>query len=108
MVFAQRHRLAHIDLVEGGQHRRGVLRRLQPLGDPPPEAAHPHSHLTFADGGSRCRRRRGRHLGGEHVGLPDPAPWPGPSNPPPAPPRPLHPLPHPPSGTPTPPPPPPL
>src|SRR5260370_8360305 len=83
MVFAQRHRLAHIDLVEGGQHRRGVLRRLQPLGDPPPEAANSSSHLTITVGGSRRRRRRGRTPGSDKVGLPSPDTLPVPFHPPP-------------------------
>ena len=52
--LAQRDRLAHVDFVERGQHRGGVLCRLQPLGDPASQPAHAHPHFTFA-----CDRRRG-------------------------------------------------
>jgi hypothetical protein len=56
-LLAQCDRLAHIDFVEGGQYRRGVLRRFQPLGDAPPQPRHPHPHLALADGHRRWRRR---------------------------------------------------
>src|SRR5262245_34114016 len=72
MTLAQRDRLAHIDLVEGRQHRGGVLRRLQPLGDPPPQAAHAHPHFALADGGNGWRRRRRWWPRREHIGLRDP------------------------------------
>jgi hypothetical protein len=52
MALAQRDRLGHVDFVEGGEHRGGVLRRLQPLGDAPPQAGHAHAHLVFPGGGS--------------------------------------------------------
>ena len=49
-ALAQRDRLAHVDFIEGGQHCRGVLRRLKALGDPPSQARHPHPNLALRRG----------------------------------------------------------
>ena len=72
----------HVDLVEGRQHGRGVLRFLEPFGDAPAQPGHRHALLARA---GRCRlggRERGRRriaggfgCGGEmcqHVALGQP------------------------------------
>ncbi len=41
-AFAQRDGAAHIDFVEGRQHRRILLRLLEALGDTPSQPGHPH------------------------------------------------------------------
>jgi hypothetical protein len=72
VTLAQRDRLAHIDLVEGRQHRGGVLRRFKTLGDPAPQPAHPHVNLAFI--GGRCRERRFfAPTEGEHIRFRDPS-----------------------------------
>ena len=48
---AQRHHFAHVDLVEGREHRRGVLRVLEAAGDGLTQLG--HAHPLFA---RRCRR----------------------------------------------------
>ena len=68
MALAQRHRLGHVDLVEGRQHRGGVLRRLQALGDAPPQTGHAHADLALTH-----RRGRDRRAGGQHIRLGDAA-----------------------------------
>ncbi len=52
MALAQGDRLGHVDLVEGRQHRGGVLCRLQPFGDAPPQPGHAHADLALAGGRS--------------------------------------------------------
>ena len=96
----QRHQRRHVDLVEGGQHRRGVLRLLQALGDALAQARHAHPLLAAAVLGpgrqffgadeDRCRRprrsgrarrlcrrrgfpRRGRFHESDHIALGQPA-----------------------------------
>ncbi len=80
---ADRHYLAHIHLVEGGQHGRGVLRLLQTLGDALAQPRHLHPLLALSAraragwlsrnrGFGRGHRRRGGRSGrGEHVALGD-------------------------------------
>ena len=87
VLRAHRHDVGHVDLVEGRQHRRGVLHVLQPPRD---GLAQPrHLHALFARGivGGRRRAhlhgsgrlidrgRRGRRLldRGQHVALGDAA-----------------------------------
>ncbi len=76
-VFAaERHHRGHVHLVEGGQHRRGVLCLLQPCGDGAAQARHAHAFLArfrFA-WRLRDRRRRGRCRPvqeGQHITLGD-------------------------------------
>jgi hypothetical protein len=67
VLVAQRHDVAHVDLVEGRQHGGGVLRLLQTAGDGLAQAR--HAHALFARAVlARARLRRGRRLrrlGGE-------------------------------------------
>ena len=87
VLRAHRHDVAHVDLVEGREHRRRVLHVLEPARD---GLAQPrHLHALFArgivgrrgaahlDGGGRLidrGRRRGRLLDrGQHVALGDAA-----------------------------------
>ena len=57
VAFAQVEDGGHVDIVEGRQHGRAVLRLLQPLGDAAAQAGHAHPDLAFVVG---ARRRRGR------------------------------------------------
>ncbi len=87
ILRAQRHDVAHVDLVEGREHRGGVLCLFQPFGD---GLAQPrHAHALFArgvvggrrradlnGGGGLCNRRRlrrGAFDGREHVAFGDAA-----------------------------------
>jgi hypothetical protein len=79
VLRAQRHRRRHVHLVEGGQHRGGVLRLLQPRRDGAAQAGHLHPLLAVLHrprrlrGGWRGGRRRGAVQEGEHVALGDAA-----------------------------------
>ena len=57
---AHRHHLGHVDLVEGGQHRGGVLRVLEAARDRLAKLRHPHPLLAGAVVGSRGAGRRRR------------------------------------------------
>ena len=83
---AERHQRGHVDLVEGGQHRRRVLRRLQARGDDLTQLRHRHAFLAGGVFGARllarhllcrrgCRAPRGRralHMG-QNIRLGQPA-----------------------------------
>ena len=62
-ALAQLHHRAHIDLVEGRQHRGGVLRLDQPRGDRLAAARHAHALLAapFRQAGRCGAGRRTRH-----------------------------------------------
>ena len=76
---AQRHHFAHVDLVEGRQHRGGVLRFLEAARDGLAQLRHPHALFARRVVGGRRRaqlrpggrRRRRRRIGerGEHIAL---------------------------------------
>src|SRR4029434_4175074 len=58
VLFAQRHDGRHIDLVEGGEKGRGLLRFHEPLRDPSAHRAHRHDFLLSLNGWFRCFCRR--------------------------------------------------
>ena len=61
---AQRHHFAHVDLVEGREHRRGVLRVLEAAGDGLTQLGHAHPFFAGAVvGGGRARRGHGSRSG---------------------------------------------
>ena len=60
---AQRHHFAHVDLVEGREHRRGILRVLEAPGDRLTQLGHAHALFASAVVGGR-RPRRGRRSRG--------------------------------------------
>ena len=65
VLRAHRHDVAHVDLVEGRQHRRGVLHVLQAARD---GLAQPrHLHPLFARGIVGGRRRAHLHRGGRLI-----------------------------------------
>ena len=75
---AQCHHRGHVHLVEGGQHRGGVLCLLQPCGDRSPQARHAHALFAWLRFTHRFRhrgsgRRRGTVEKREHVTLGDAA-----------------------------------
>src|SRR6185369_5506175 len=87
VLRAHRHDVAHVDLVEGREHRRGVLHVLEPARDGLAQPRHLHALFARRVVGRRRRahldrggrlidrgRRRGRLLDrGQHVTLGDAA-----------------------------------
>ena len=87
VLRAQRHDVAHVDLVEGRQHGGGLLRVLEPPRDRLTQPRHPHALFARGVVGGRRRadlhrgrrlrdprrRRRGALDRGQHVALGDAA-----------------------------------
>ena len=68
VLAAQRHDMAHVDLVEGRQHGGGVLRVLQPARDGLAQPRHAHALLARGVVGRRRRADLNRGGGRRHRG----------------------------------------
>src|SRR3546814_6884109 len=71
VLLPQGHHRAHVALVEGGEHGRGVLRLLQAPRDGLAQPGHAHALFALSAGGGRrgcgCRGGGGRFRSAEHT-----------------------------------------
>src|SRR3546814_11079179 len=67
VLLPQGHHRAHVALVEGGEHGRGVLRLLQAPRDGLAQPGHAHALFALSAGGGRrgCGRSEERRVGKE-------------------------------------------
>src|SRR3546814_17341768 len=67
VLLPQGHLRAHVALVEGGEHGRGVLRLLQAPRDGLAQPGHAHALFELSAGGGRSGRQEERRVGKECV-----------------------------------------